>query len=145
MAGKKTGAKSHLVKPTGVTTRKSSDLVAVDDPQIAAAVRFIRANALAQIGVADVINATSLSRTLLERGFQTHLQRSPYEMIQQVRFQHAEKLLRETSLTIASISERCGFLTAEYFSATFKKRRGISPKGFRDQSGISRTKEHSDA
>jgi LacI family transcriptional regulator len=132
MSGKRVGAKLRPVKPMGVTTRSSTDLVAVNDPNIAEAVRFIQANALSDINVSDVLKASFLSRTLLERGFRTHLQRSPYEMIQQIRFQRAEMLLRESSLTIAEVSERSGFLTPEYFSATFKKRYGVSPKIYRD-------------
>lgn len=132
MNGKRAGKKLLPVKPMGVTTRSSTDLVAVNDPHIAEAVRFIQANALDGIRVSDVLEASALSRTLLERGFRTHLQRSPYEMIQQIRFQRAETLLRESSLTIAEVSERSGFLTPEYFSAIFKKRYGVSPKAFRD-------------
>lgn len=142
MAGKRVSPKPRPIKPMGVTTRHSTDLVAVSDPKIAEAVRFIQANALNGIRIDDVLNATSLSRTLLERGFRTHLQRSPYEMIRKIRFDHAEKLLRETTLTVAEVSERAGFLTPEYFSATFKKHRGVSPMNFRDQLKTHRTQNH---
>ena len=132
MNGKRIRAKLKPIKPLGVTIRSSTDLVAVNEAGIAKAIRFIQMNALKDINVSDVLQATSLSRTLLERGFRTHLQRSPHEMIRQIRFQHAEKLLRESSLTIAEVAGRSGFLTPEYFSATFKKHHGVSPKQFRD-------------
>lgn len=132
MRGKRIANRLYPIKPTGVTTRRSTDLVAIEDPAIATAVRFIQHNALNGIRVSDVLDVAPISRTLLERGFQKHLQRSPYEMIQQIRFRHAERLLLETSLTIAEVAERSGFLTAEYFSATFKKRHTMSPKAFRE-------------
>jgi LacI family transcriptional regulator len=120
------------IRPMGVAVRRSTDLVAVGDPRIAAAARFIQAHALEDISVRDVAEAAGVSRTLLERGFRTHLQRSPHEMIQQLRFRRSEKLLRESSLTIGEISERSGFLTAEYFSASFKKQYGVSPSAWRN-------------
>ncbi len=131
MRGKRVAARMHPIAPIGVATRLSTDLVAIADPNIAAALRFIRAHALEGIRVSDVLTAVPMSRTLLERKFQEHLQRSPYEVIQQIRFQHAEELLLKTDLPIAEIAERSGFLTAEYFSATFKKRTGVSPSGYR--------------
>ena len=134
MVGKKVEAKIYPIAPIGITTRHSTDLVAIDDPTISAAIQFIQANALNGINVNDVLNTVPLSRTLLERKFQQYVQRSPYEMIQQIRFEHAEKLLLRTELPICEISDRLGFLTPEYFSATFKKRTKLSPLAFRKRS-----------
>ena len=134
MEGKKVTAKIYPIAPIGITTRHSTDLVAIDDPTISAAIRFIQTHALNGINVNDVLDAVPLSRTLLERKFQQYVQRSPYEMIQQIRFQHAQELLLKTEDSIADIAQQCGFLTAEYFSATFKKRTGQSPRSYRQQS-----------
>jgi LacI family transcriptional regulator len=59
MNGKRIGKKVRPVKPMGVTTRSSTDLVAVNDPKITAAVRFIQANALTDIGVINDLNQVS--------------------------------------------------------------------------------------
>ncbi len=119
------------IQPTGVATRRSTDLVAIKDSVISTAIQFIQTNALKGINVSDVLKVTPISRTLLEQRFKEHLKRSPYEMIQDIRFKHAEKLLRESSLSIAEVAERSGYLTAEYFSATFKRRAGQSPSAYR--------------
>ena len=124
-------ARPYPITPIGVATRLSTDLVAVDDHRIADAVRFIRQHAFAGIGVADILQTIPVSRTMLERAFKEHFNRSPYDMIQQVRFQRATELLAKTDLSIAEIAEKCGFQTAEYFSATFKKRIGTSPRDYR--------------
>ena len=115
-----------------------TDLVATDDPQLAEAMRFIRARALSGIRIADVLQQVPMSRTLLERKFNTHFGRSPYEAIQEIRTEHAETLLQNSELPIASIAERCGFLSAEYFSASFKKRTGLSPRAYRERRGLVR-------
>jgi LacI family transcriptional regulator len=41
MAGEQLGEQAHRIGPLGIATRHSTDIVAVDDPDVAAAVRFI--------------------------------------------------------------------------------------------------------
>lgn len=137
MEGKKVAAKVYPIAPIGTTTRHSTDLVAIDDPDISTAIRFIQSNALKGISVNDILQQVPLSRTLLERKFQEIVERSPYEMVQQIRFQHAQELLLKTDKPINDIAQQCGFLTAEYFSATFKKHTGSSPRSFRQRSQLS--------
>ena len=134
MDGEHVEATTYPIAPIGTATRHSTDLVAIEDPAISAAIRFIQSNALDGIHVGDVLHAVPMSRTLLERKFQQHLNRSPYEMIQQIRFQHAQELLLRTEFSVSEISQRSGFLTPEYFSATFKKRFGVGPRAYRQQS-----------
>lgn len=43
----------------------------------------------------------------------------------------AGELLRHTDMTIAEISDRCGFSDAEYFSRAFRRRNGRSPQAWR--------------
>ena len=125
----------YPIAPTGVATRGSTDLVATDDPQLAAAVRYIRSEALNGIRVSDVLARVPMSRTLLERKFREQFGRSPYEAIQHLRQVHAESLLLNTDLSITQVAERSGYLTAEYFSASFKKKTGRSPRAFREAGG----------
>ncbi|MGD9855968.1 MAG: XylR family transcriptional regulator, partial [Planctomycetaceae bacterium] len=51
MAGKKVKPEAHLIEPLGIQIRQSSDTLAIDDPDIAAAVRFIREFATTGINV----------------------------------------------------------------------------------------------
>ena len=46
MAGGKVPSTGHFVRPRGIATRRSTDVTAIVDPDISAAVRFIRDNAL---------------------------------------------------------------------------------------------------
>ena len=51
--------------PLGVFARRSSDIVAIDDRELAAALRYIRHHACEGISVADVVNTTGMSRSTL--------------------------------------------------------------------------------
>lgn len=134
MRGRRVAAGPYLISPVGVAVRQSTDIVALNDRQIAAAVRFIRENACRGIGVEDVLRAIPMSRTLLERKLRQLLRRSPYEEILHIRLRRAKELLSATSLSIAEIAERAGFSCPEYLSAAFKKHAGVSPREFRIRS-----------
>jgi LacI family transcriptional regulator len=131
MTGRQIKARTHRIPPVGVATRQSTDIVAVEDPRIAAAVRFIRDHACDGIDVGDVLKHVPMSRTLLERKFRTLLRRSPLEEIARHRLNRTRELLATTTLSIAVIAERAGYSSAEYLSAVFKKQTGRSPAHYR--------------
>ena len=72
MAGETGPTASLLMEPLGVVTRQSSDVLAVEDPLVVRAVRFIRERACRGIKVADVLDAVGCSRSVLERRFRAH-------------------------------------------------------------------------
>jgi len=131
MRGKNTHLETRLIKPIGVATRQSTDVVAVDDKGLERAARFIRDKASEPITVDDVVKVSGLSRTLLERRFKHAFGTSPYEHILRLRLNAAERLLVESTLSIAEIADRLAFSSAEHFSATFRKRRGRPPGAVR--------------
>src|SRR5205814_5994714 len=56
-----------VVDPLGVKTRQSTDLLAIEDPEVANAVRFIREHACEGIHVDDVLEQVALSSMALEK------------------------------------------------------------------------------
>ena len=122
---------SQRVPPVGVSARQSSDALAVDDPETAAAVAYIRANACRGATVADVLRHTGLSRSDLERRFRRHLGRSPHEELGRVRLDRAKELLAGTDLKVGVIADRVGFAHAEYLCVFFKRAEGETPGEYR--------------
>ena len=127
MRGKSVPTALITIPPIGVATRQSTDIIAVADPRLAAAVRHIRDHATSPLLISDVCQASGLSRTLLERLFRKHLGVSPYEHIIRQRLATADLLLKTTRLPIAEIAERVGYSTVEHFTTTYTKRRKLSP------------------
>ena len=121
----------HLHSPGDIVTRQSSDIVAVEDPRIAAALRFIRQNATQPLDVACVAREVSLSRSVLERRMKALIGRSPGEEIARLRFAAVEKLLLQTDLTLDAIAAKCGFTHPQYMAEAFRKRTGLTPGTFR--------------
>jgi LacI family transcriptional regulator len=135
MAGESAGAFSNLVKPMGVMARQSTDVLAIDDRHIAAALKHIREHACDGLDVAALLRAVPLSRSVLERRFSSVIGRSPNAEILRVRLARVCRLLAESDLPLAEVAGMTGFEHPEYMSRLFKKKMGITPGEFRKNSG----------
>ena len=76
-----------LIEPLGMVTRQSSDVLAVSDPEISKAVRFIREHACDGIRVEDVLRVVSVSRRIFEHRFKKLLGHTPHDEISKLQFQ----------------------------------------------------------
>lgn len=133
MDGQPAGTPERFVPPSGVTTRLSTDVLSVGDPEFAAAVRFIRENACRRITVDDVLDHVAISRSTLERSFRIHLGRSPQAEIRANQLSRARQLLAETDHPIHRIAELVGYRHVEYFNVAFKREIGQTPGQYRRQ------------
>jgi len=131
MVGNETPRTPVLVEPGGVITRESTDIMAVDDADVAQAVRLIREHACRGLHVSDVAGAVGLSRRALQQRFRSVLQRTPKEELKRVQIDRAKILLCQTELSVEQISRRCGFTTFEYFVRAFRRETGLTPRRYR--------------
>ena len=122
---------SNPIPPLGIASRQSTDVLAIDDPEVASAVRFIREHACNAITVDNVLAGTLLSRSVLQRRFRALLGRTIHEEITRVRIKRASELLTETDLPIAMIATKAGFGHQEYLGAVFKAAMGETPRQHR--------------
>jgi LacI family transcriptional regulator len=133
MAGRRPRATAHRIPPLGVTTRRSTDMLAVEDPDLAAALRFIRENACKRITVHDVVGQVPLSRRVLESRFKQLLGRTPHDEITRAQLEQAKVLLMQRNLTLAAVAHRAGFRNGEYLCTVFKREFGLTPGQYRKQ------------
>ena len=131
MAGRLVKGETHLIAPLGVITRQSTDVLAIEDRNIARAVHYIRKNACLGINVQDVLKAVPQSRRLLENRFKKLIGRTPHQEILRVQLSRVQELLMETELPLEEIAERSGFSHVEYLSVAFKRELGMPPSRFR--------------
>jgi LacI family transcriptional regulator len=122
---------AQLVEPIGVVTRQSTDVLAIDDPLMVTALRYIREHACDGISVADVLKQVPLTRSVLERQFRRYVGRSPQEEIRQMQLKRARQLLAETDLSLAQIAPLAGYRHPEYMSVVFKRLAGETPGQYR--------------
>jgi LacI family transcriptional regulator len=122
-----------LLAPGRVTERGSSKALAVDDPVVAHALRFILDHADRVITVESVLDEVGISRRSLEMKFTKALGRTPWEVIRKAHIERAEQFLISSDYSIGRIAELSGFKDAYQFSVMFKKAHGASPSRYRQR------------
>ncbi|MDB5346507.1 MAG: helix-turn-helix-domain containing protein AraC type [Schlesneria sp.] len=127
-----------LVPPRQIVERASTDSVAVGDPLVARATRFIRNRAAMPIAVKDLERELDLSRRQLEHRFIKQLGRTPAAEILRVRLALAKEQLRKTDLVLDTIAVRSGFQDASVFIRCFHRETGQTPGEFRKAVSVSR-------
>jgi LacI family transcriptional regulator len=133
MKGEKIKPTVHLFAPRGAVTRRSTDALVIDDPEVSAVVRMIRERACQGITVEEIVSAVPLSRRVLESRFRRLLGRTPHQEIVRCRIEAAKRLLASTDLPIKTIAKQTGTSHAEYLNARFKIEVGITPGAYRRQ------------
>jgi LacI family transcriptional regulator len=119
------------VQPTHIVSRMSTDILTVADPEVAAALRFIRHNPDRLIQVDDVVRATNVSRRVLEKRFKATLHRSVHQEIRRVRVNNIIPLLIDTDMSIAAVASCCGFAGVAHIARYFRKETGVSLRDYR--------------
>lgn len=118
-------------EPRGVRMRRSTSLLAVNDPIVAKAQMFIHDHIVEPIGIPDLINHCHLSRSALERKFRENLGHTMVDEIRRRRLEKAQFLLAETNLSLGEIALETGFHSSSYLINVFKTAFGISPSSWR--------------
>jgi len=131
MRGKRPRRIRHVVPPERLVARQSTDVIACVDPELAAALHFIRRHACDPIRVADVLEVVQVCRSTLERKFLGTLGRTIHLEIERVQIERAKQLLSGTSLLVKQIAKRCGFRYGEYLTTVFRRCSGQSPLEYR--------------
>ena len=140
LRGERLDRDEWLLPPVGIATRQSTDVLAIDDELVVAAIRHIREHAYAGIKVAEVVRALGVSRRVLESRFLRRVGHTPHEEIARVQFRRVEQLLAETDLPLATIAARTGFRHPEYMTVAFTRRHGMSPSQWRRKLKVPATK-----
>ena len=122
-----------LVEPLRVVVRRSTDVIALDDREVAFALQFIRDCSGQPIQVSDVVRSLELdiSRRALEIRFKRAVGRSIHEEIERVQLERAKRLLAETDMRTAEVATASGFGTASYLAWMFRQRLGMTPSQYR--------------
>jgi LacI family transcriptional regulator len=119
------------IPPLGVVTRQSTDVVSVDDAQVAAALRFIRRNGNQPLRVSDVARAAASNRRTLERKFRDLLSSTIHDRIQEERVGRAKTLLSDTFLPMTEVAEQSGYRNQAALSVAFRRALSATPTGYR--------------
>jgi LacI family transcriptional regulator len=129
--GKSYTVEKSYIEPLGIVMRKSTDVLAIPDREVAVAVHFIREHFADGISVTDVLERVPLSRSTLERRFTKTIGRSPKAEILRVQLNRVRDLLAVTDFPVSKIADLTGFNYVAYMCNAFKEKTGLTPGQFR--------------
>ena len=93
---------------------------------------FLNSNYQKEIRLIDVANHVNMSEVSFSRFMKKRTGKNYIEYLNDLRLGIASRCLIDTSKTIAEISYECGFNNLSNFNRIFKKRKGYTPKEFRE-------------
>lgn len=93
----------------------------------------IRQNVLdnERIKIAEIAKEFYMSPNYISIFIKKHAEISIQQYVIQTKMKMAERLLKQTSLTISQIAQKMNFTDSSHFTKTFKKHKRITPKEFR--------------
>jgi LacI family transcriptional regulator len=131
MHGRRPPRHVRQLPPSGIITRRSTDIMAVTDPLVASAMQFIRRHACDGINVDDLLRHIPAARSVLQRRFKNTLRTTLHGAIFDERLRKVKELLARTSLSLSEIAQRTGFMHVEYLSTVFKRKTGATATEYR--------------
>jgi LacI family transcriptional regulator len=131
MAGKRTPKRLPEIQPSGVITRRSTDVLATDDAAVIRAVDFIRRQACRPITVMDVVKYVQVPRTTLQIRVSRVIGRTIHQEIRRVQIVKAKELLSGANVPIKRVAHECGFVNVQYFTQAFQRATGLPPGRFK--------------
>ncbi len=97
--------------------------------------KYLQQNYMNALTLESMSTLFFLSKYELCRRFKAEVGENLWEYISNLRISRAKQLLLNSSLRISEISSKVGYRDPTYFSNSFKKQVGMSPKVYRAQSG----------
>jgi LacI family transcriptional regulator len=131
MQGQSVAAEPVPIEPVGVTQRESTDVLAVKDPTLRAALALIRQRANEPIGVEDILETLPISRRALERAMREAIGRTPMEEINRVRLSNACRMLRQSDQTVERIARQVGLGRPARLNELLKRSKGLTCSAYR--------------
>lgn len=95
------------------------------------AVKIIEEDVAGKISIPGLAASCNISQSRLDALFKQHFNLSPLRYLQNLKMQHARKLLSDPYLSIKEVCNMCGYSDINYFCRIFKKCNGNSPGKFR--------------
>ncbi len=119
------------ISPVNVLSRHSTDVLAMDDRELAQALEYLRQHAFGSLQISDLLRQVPLSRRALELRFRKILGRSPAAELRRLRINRAKDLLANTNWPMPKIAAASGFSQTEIMNRIFRRELQQTPTQYR--------------
>lgn len=115
---------------------QANESLLFSDHSFLSLLNFMRQNVHCSLNRTDFSKAFHMSESSLDNHSKEQSGMSTIRLFKEVKWNEADRLLRETSIPVNEISEKLGFKSSQHFSRAFKEHRGSSPLEIRKIGGI---------
>lgn len=107
--------------------------------RIERAFEYMNKNYDKQIALSDLAKLVNMTEVSFSRFIKKRTGISFIDSLNEIRLGHASRILIDTTNSVAEISYSCGFNNISNFNRLFKKKKGCTPKEFRENFSGTRT------
>lgn len=131
MNGRAVPTRALMVPPLGVVTRQSTDILAIEHPMVARALKSIREQFHLPFTAEGMIAGVPMSRRRLHDAFVRAIGHSVAEELTRLRVNHAKRMLAESSAKLHEIARACGYNSESRLVIVFTRQTGMTPGEYR--------------
>ncbi|MCG8038406.1 MAG: AraC family transcriptional regulator [Candidatus Thiodiazotropha taylori] len=124
----------HLLRNCFSANLSQGYLKALITPQIGHALQLIHTRFNEEWTLDELARTIGMSRTAFAQKFHEYVGVPPAKYLTSWRMQEATNLLKNTSLSIEKIAEKCGYQSAASFRKAYKSHTGSTPRHIRNKS-----------
>ena len=110
----------------------TNELYGYNSRRIEKAFEYIHSNYGKQVTLAEVAKVTNMPETSFSRFLKKRTGKTFVDSLNEIRIGHASRMLIDTTNSVAEIAYNCGFNNISNFNRTFKKKKSLTPKEFRE-------------
>ena len=96
------------------------------------AIEYMNLNFQKSITLSEVAKLSNMTEVAFSRFFKNRTGITFMDSLLEMRLGHASRLLIDTSQSVAEVAYNCGFNNISNFNRLFKKKKGCTPKAFRE-------------
>lgn len=101
-------------------------------PMVSKTVMIVKERYAHNLSLEGIASEIYINPSYLSKVFLKEMQQSFVDYLTEQRLNHAQKLLRQTNLTIREVAAQSGYNNEKYFMKLFKKNTGMTPGDYRN-------------
>jgi len=106
--------------------------VSYNSRRVERAIEYMNLNFQKQITLSEVARLANMTDVSFSRFFKNRTGITFIDSLLEMRLGHASRLLIDTTQSVAEVAYNCGFNNISNFNRLFKKKKGCTPREFRD-------------
>lgn len=116
----------------------TNDQHSYSSTRIEKTLEYMNQNFDKQLSLPEVAKIANMSNVSFSRFFKQATGNNFIESLNEIRLGHASRILIETTRNISDVAYDCGFNNISNFNRLFKKKKGCTPKTFRESFPVAR-------